>query len=556
MPPKYINTVPQGVAGTGNATIYGANPVAAQFGNQLAAMRQREYQDELLRRKALEDEAKRTAANWQKNVLKADGGLYWQPEFDKRAHDFIQKGVGLRQAGIDPWGTNPAHAKETMDFLLEKQGLENDFLTRKDKEAAVTEQFKLLKGDPSAFRPASIKALNDYISKPFSEARNQPVPQLQKAYDPEAELYSKVSGKAFTTPTTPRVEYPDPKDPSKDVRVTYRTVLLPETKRLVETTLLGTQDGINYVEDQTGVPLPQLNSIPKTLEEVKKLPEFTWEGNPGLQQQMAQSGVDTKEKAQPILDKMAKEYFRPRQVYDQIVETGVQRATAGVSQIDSRLPDQTRFNQQEKLKADELARQRLAISRQNAANKAAGGGFEQPQDLTLYYGPDGKNAVTAKGLVKFPKAAQNFQGARAYNLGTAVFEEITDPSSKYSTVSIANYPILQRDFKIEGGPLLKKGSPVGNDFADKNPTIVKLEPRILAVGSGQYPENLLIPLNYLPQKMTKQEKAIYDTFRAARQSAPVKSTAKAMGGYKIGQVEAGYEYTGGDPTKQENWRKK
>jgi len=52
-----------------------------------------------------------------------------------------------------------------------------------------------------------------------------------------------------------------------------------------------------------------------------------------------------------------------------------------------------------------------------------------------------------------------------------------------------------------------------------------------------------------------------NNYRAARQasgskpSAPAKQTKKAEGGYKIGQVDSGYKYMGGDPSKQENWVK-
>jgi hypothetical protein len=51
-------------------------------------------------------------------------------------------------------------------------------------------------------------------------------------------------------------------------------------------------------------------------------------------------------------------------------------------------------------------------------------------------------------------------------------------------------------------------------------------------------------------KGLKSEKGFF----AEKPSEKKKETKKPQGGYKIGQVVSGYEYTGGDPTKQENWK--
>lgn len=76
-----------------------------------------------------------------------------------------------------------------------------------------------------------------------------------------------------------------------------------------------------------------------------------------------------------------------------------------------------------------------------------------------------------------------------------------------------------------------------------------------------------IAMNQLLNEITKEnvnvsqlmteggKKKVVNGMGVTELNKPGKTDKKAQGGYKIGQVDGGYKYTGGDPTKPENWVK-
>lgn len=84
--PDYVNTVPGGQIGTGNAQVFGVNPLASQFASQLQNLRREE---------ALQ--AQQLAKAWRDNQLAASSGRLWASDMAGIEKNFIDRGIDLQK---------------------------------------------------------------------------------------------------------------------------------------------------------------------------------------------------------------------------------------------------------------------------------------------------------------------------------------------------------------------------------------------------------------------------------------------------------------------------
>lgn len=326
-----INSVPLGQAGTGAAFILGQSQAANRLLDTIDNNQQIPYKQELYKAKR----AKEIADDWNKNQLKVDGGLYWQPEFDKRYQDDLNEGIRLRQGGMNPYNydvNDPKQVAAAQKFQLNRQGILADIDTRKAKEAAVTDQFKLLKADPAAFRPKSIEALNNYTKTPWNEAKKMEVPVLEKAFDREGEFY-KIAD--------PVVETDERVITKNGTRYTVKGKKMNEgaTRKIGEAILANSLRGRNFIEDETGMSLDQVKSIPQGLDANLKDLKESYNGDPNMKAEFASKyGVTSLDQAMPIINQMAQQNAIVRKKYDNILDGYVQRAKAKVDPSNSVIP--------------------------------------------------------------------------------------------------------------------------------------------------------------------------------------------------------------------------
>lgn len=325
------NSVPLGQAGTGAAFVLGQSQAAKNLLDTIENNQQVPYKQHLYNLKR----AKEIADDWNKNQLKVDGGLYWQPEFDKRYQDDLDSGIKLRQSGLNPYNydvNDPKQVQAAQEYLLNRQGIISDIDTRKAKESAVADQFKLLKADPSAFRAKSIEALNNYTKLPFAEAKKMEVPVLEKAFDREGEFFKLADP---VTNTDERIV----KKPNGYFTVKGKVMDTDATRKIGETILNNSLRGKNFIEDETGLPIDQVKSIPSGFDaNIKDLTD-AYNGDPNIKADFASKyGVTNLDQAKPIINKMAQERAIAKKKYDNILDGYVQRANAKVDPTKSEMP--------------------------------------------------------------------------------------------------------------------------------------------------------------------------------------------------------------------------
>lgn len=352
------NSVPLGQAGTGAAFILPESQAANSLLETIDYNRQIEEQNRILR----QQQAQQLAADWQKNRLKVEGGLYWQPEFEKRYENHLQKGIKLRQMGINPYRINPNDPNQVaiaQDYLLERQGIEADIAARKEREAAISEQMKALKSDPTAFRPKTVKAINDYINLPFSQAKGMQVPVLEKAFNREEELYK------LADPITISEEKIVKEKDGKEYTVKSKVMDKGSTRSMAETILRNNSRGKNFIEDEIGVSIDEVTKYPDTLEDNLKLFTAAYEGDPKLRDQWAiQYGITSPEQAKPLIQQLATERYTQKKKYNTLLDDFEKRAAAKVDPTSSKIPyfgnrDQ-QLQEQAARRAEESARRERA----------------------------------------------------------------------------------------------------------------------------------------------------------------------------------------------------
>jgi hypothetical protein len=518
---KYVNTVPQGRAGTGNAVIYGDNPVASQYANQLSSLRERERQQALLQQR----EAERLAKSFRDNQLAASEGRLWADQVGKIEQDHIQKGIELKQRGIDPYGSS----KDALDYQRERRQVQSQQGYRKAQEAQYN---ALIKGIQAKgvenFEPEDIAQLNKFVSEgKLSDAYsgNLQLPTVRERFSPNTLLKDV---KAITQNDV---------DVNGNIKSDKKFIDTKATQEAIIGRLNSDPRGQQFLNKITGgIPVQQVMSIPKTLEANRNDIIKEYQGNPQLRQKLATDAGIIGEGAEfdKWVNEMAKVRSNARNSFDNQMENFVANASQGVQLWDKETPDYGAQNQ-----AIKLANLDLSQRRENRlASEASGSGsgsIEAPMDVPLYYGKGGKSVTTGKGVVKIPMANKNFVGAKAINLKDGRPSTLTKSSNNYEVVSVGNYPVLSKDITIKRSDgtseTLKKGSLVQEDYATKFPQNIVEKP-FIHVQDKDAEVDRLVDYSYMPKGLTKAQKEALGSFRPAQPTqstpAPKKSATEEV----------------------------
>jgi hypothetical protein len=360
-----INTVPLGQSGTGAAFVLPQSRAAQQLQETLEYNQRINQQQQLLK----QQQAQQLAQSWKTNQLKVDGGLYWQPEFNKKYQDHLQKGIQLRQMGVDPFNYNPSdptQSKIAENYLLERQQIMQDTQNRKVNETALKPVFDKIRQNPSGFYASDIQYANDYINKPFSEASQMQFPTLTDRFNPNSVL-SKV------TPAQIGSEVVVGNQRIKSVKA-----LPQETRKAIVGAYKNDPASERWVNEMTGnvgFTIDELEKIPKGLDSIKSEIERNYKGNPQLRTTLASQGITPNSDAyKQYVDQQAQRLYTAKTAWDNQVESDVQQVLPQVKAMSSTLPDYTAENQEFKRQANARANARFSDWE---SNKKEAGTYDQ-----------------------------------------------------------------------------------------------------------------------------------------------------------------------------------
>lgn len=318
---RYTNTVPQGIAGTGNAVIYGDNPVAAQFGNQLAQLRQNQYRDELLK----QQQAEMLAKQMRDNQLAASEGRLWAQDIGKLEQDHIQKGIELQQKGINPYGTSP----QALQYQKERRDVQAQQGYRKATESRFNELNKLVSANPNKYDPQSIKELHDFFANTkLSDAYsgNAALPELRDRYDVNESL------KDLKAATAQVVK------PNGEVITDVTHLDRPKTEDIIIGKLANgsPQDQAKLMEITSGVAPSEIRQIGDTIEEnAVKLRKLYAENAPLRDQIARDAGIRPfSDEYDKYIQEHARELTRIKRTFNDAIMPMVDRISSGLKEVD------------------------------------------------------------------------------------------------------------------------------------------------------------------------------------------------------------------------------
>lgn len=171
-----------------------------------------------------------------------------------------------------------------------------------------------------------------------------------------------------------------------------------------------------------------------------------------------------------------------------------------------------------------------------------------PRNLQLPFGKDESNNTTARNSVFIPSANKNFVGSDAIDLKTGKPIKLTQSSNDYEMVALLEVPFLKKGkitAKDAKGKVVSESESEGTlaqtDFAKNNKDKVDYKPMIQVQfkdpNNPDRKKNYLIPIDRLPDNLTKKDQALADQFKksigyskptASKQEAPKMSTSSKM----------------------------
>lgn len=509
------NTVPQGVIGTGNAQVFGVNPVAAQFGGQLQNMRRQQ-----------QAEAQAMAKAWRDNQLAASSGRLWAKDMTEIEKGFIDRGIQLQQKGVDPYGSS----KDALDYQRDKRQVEAQQGFRKAIETQLNDSLKKISANPDKYDPKSIQEINDFFAKTkLSDAfdSNTAIPQLTERFNVSEYL------KPFKALTQQTVST------TGNVRTDEKVMDEPATQNMLVGALARDPRGAKYLQELTsGFAVPDVKSFaPSYNENLKMVKEYV-KGNPRERERLAAQGIlpDTPTMEEYISD-LAQTQTSARKKFDTGMKDLVAASATDLDLFNKQTADFTAANYElSKQRADEARRHNQATEARLAAKDAGDGSgtVEVTDEVPLYYGKGGKEVAKGEGVVKIHIPKKNFVGASAIDLRTGQPTKLTKSSNDYEVVSVGNYPVLTRDITLRDSDgktrTLKKGALVQNDYATKYPQNVQKKPLIhVQEKVGSTVQDRLVDYEYKPTGLTKAQEAAFATFKPAKANSATsgKKTAQA-----------------------------
>lgn len=178
------------------------------------------------------------------------------------------------------------------------------------------------------------------------------------------------------------------------------------------------------------------------------------------------------------------------------------------------------------------AYQRATLALRMAEANPVGGG-EDAQDLPLYHDEGGSAVSTGYGAVSISIPNKSFHGSKAYDLLTNKTISMVEPAAKYAVASVGNYNFTTKPVVVTGKDGKKTTLPVGtlvqDKFANSNPNSVELRPKLLVLEplkNGKF-RKLLLDTKYMPKDMTKNQKALWNSFVPAKGGSKPASAAPA-----------------------------
>lgn len=162
-----------------------------------------------------------------------------------------------------------------------------------------------------------------------------------------------------------------------------------------------------------------------------------------------------------------------------------------------------------------------------------------PRNLQLPFGKDESNNTTARNSVFIPSANKNFVGSDAIDLKTGKPIKLTQSSNDYEMVALLEVPFLkggkitEKDAK---GNVVKETASEGvlaqTDYAKNNQNKVDYKPMIQVQfkdpNNPDRKKNYLIPIDRLPDNLTKKDQALADQFKKTIGYNKPKSASKTQ----------------------------
>lgn len=517
MAETWTNTVPQGVIGTGNAQVFGVNPVAGQFAGQLQNLRNKQ-----------QAEAQQMAKAWRDNQLAASSGRLWAKDMTGIEKGFIDRGIELQQKGVNPYGSS----KEALDYQRDKRYVEAQQGYRKAVETQLNDALKRINANPDKYDPKSIREINDFFEKTkLSDAfeNNLALPQLTERFDVGEYL------KPFKAITQQTVST------DKNIKTDEKVLDEPATEKMLIGALARDPRGMKYLEELTsGFPLPAIKEFSPTYNEnLKKVQDYV-KGNPKERERLALQGIIP---GTPVMDEyisdLAQSQTQAKKKYDAGIKDLVAASTTDMDLFKKETPfkDPNAMTEYQRQSLDLRRQSEARLRAKDAAEGSGGNGnVDVADEVPLYYGPGGKEVAVGKNVVKIHIPKKNFVGANAIDLTTGQPARLTKSSNDYEVVSVGNYPVLTKDIRLRDSDgkerTLKKGSLVQPKYAREYPQNVQEKPFIHVQEktgtSGS--RDRLVDYEYMPKGLTKAQNEALGAFKPASKgsaSGENKKTAQA-----------------------------
>ncbi len=512
--PDYVNTVPGGQIGTGNAQVFGVNPLASQFAGQLQNLRREE---------ALQ--AQKLAAQMKENQLAVSGGKLFEDQVSKMEQDHIQKGIDLQKQGINPYGSSAdamAYGKERR--LVQAKQKYREAL---EKQAVATDKY--IQENLDSLEPADIKRYHDAIANTSLEeafSGNFAFPEIRKRFRDDEVLKTI---KPLTTKT----------DVIRDgVKVVDDVLDKKGTEDAIIGGYLSNPRGQEQIAKATnGFPVADVQTFGTTYADNLKEVREDVKGDPRLREALAGQGIVIgTPAAEEFISDQAKMRTDARKGFDAWLEPKLDLVKGGLKTSHAETPVKNDLSDEN---LEERIRHNKAMEAKKKASGADAGAPAPPQDLQFSFGEtkDGKRSTfTGKGTVALNTPPLNMHGMQVIDTATGKLTKIADSSNDFALAELTHVPVLTKDVTIRKSDgsteKLKAGAIVQDNFAEKNGSVVTYKkmgvvqkPRPNGKFSTYYVDAEVIPTN----TFSKKTQAEYDRFKATptpQTSKPTQSSGK------------------------------